>query len=106
MEYRQPIPKGKEVQDYVMVVLCAEWKGQFDNLTRSVNVGSSPKGLPEKQKNCAQIEGEAISNMEVGGQLSEVLERMQTVYSHNGYTNQWKKHHQGEQPDIKRENFL
>ncbi len=95
LSYRHPIPKDKIVEDYAMVVICAQRGGQFVNMTRTVSFGPVPRDLSERQKVCAEVDAAAIAGTTVGRPVREVLGDMKGVYAENGYPEQWKLHHQG-----------
>ncbi len=106
MNYRHPIPKGKKARSYVMVVVCAERRGQYVNLTRSVSFDPVEKELSKKQRVCAEVEAEAVINTKVGKPLNEVLDRMKEVYSAHDYPEQPELHHQGGPTGYREREFL
>ncbi|WML48302.1 hypothetical protein RCG23_24170 [Neobacillus sp. PS3-34] len=55
-KYRHPIPTEKKLDNYAMLVLCAEKWGLVSNATRFVHFGSLPKDIEDNVKKLAQID--------------------------------------------------
>jgi Xaa-Pro aminopeptidase len=93
--YRHPIPTGKKVQRYVMLVTCAEFGGLISCLTRFVHFGPMPDELKRKQQAVCNIDAAVNLATQPGRTLGEIFADLQRAYAANGYADQWTFHHQG-----------
>jgi hypothetical protein len=93
--FRHPIPKNKQIKNYVMVVVCAKREGQVVNLTRCVYFGKAPQILANRFKACAYVDARMISASIPDMKVTEILKEGIKAYQEMDYPNEWKKHHQG-----------
>jgi Xaa-Pro aminopeptidase len=93
--FRHPLPTQKEVNRYVMLVLCGRWKGLVCSLTRFVHFGPPPGELLEKAEAVAQIDAVMIAATRPGKSLGEIFQLTQAAYADAGFAEEWQLHHQG-----------
>lgn len=93
--YRHPIPTAKNVDQYVMVVICAEKCGLIANATRLVHFGELSVELHNKLQRVLQVEAALITATRPGRPLNEIFAAGVAQYAAVGFDNQWQYHHQG-----------
>jgi Xaa-Pro aminopeptidase len=93
--YRHPLPTGKVLEKYAMLVLCGRWKGLVASITRLVHFGTIPDELRRKIEAVAQIDAIMINATRPGRKLSDVFADARQAYAETGYADEWKLHHQG-----------
>jgi antitoxin VapB len=93
--YRHPLPTGKRMQKYAMLVLCGRKYGLVCSLTRLVHYGSLPDELHHKAQAVAKIDANFIAATQPGKPLSEIFQHAQSTYAEVGFTDEWQLHHQG-----------
>jgi Xaa-Pro dipeptidase len=91
---RQPVPSGKPVEHYVMLVTCAEYKGLFANLTRFVAFRPMVE-LDDRLRALADIDATVNLSTRPGRTLGEMFALIQRAYESHGYDGEWRRHHQG-----------
>lgn len=94
-QYRHPISTAKKINEYVMIVLCAERDGLIVNLSRLIHFGKPSFELKEKLNSVAKIDAAFILNTRPGVKVDQVLEAGKKAYKKQGYAGEWKNHHQG-----------
>ncbi|MCD4686706.1 MAG: M24 family metallopeptidase [Anaerolineae bacterium] len=92
---RHPLPTGKVMDKYAMLVLCARTGGLTCSVTRLVHFGALPDDLKRKQQACAEVDAAIIAASQPGRTLDELFGVLQTAYADAGYDGEWKLHHQG-----------
>lgn len=95
MRYRHPIPTGKRLDRYAMLVVCAEKYGLVANATRFVHFGALPAELTENAKKCAYIDARMNAATRPGRTMSEVFQTAVDAYAEVGYPDDWRWLHQG-----------
>lgn len=91
---RQPVPNGKPVEHYVMLVTCSEYKGLISNLTRFVAFRPMVE-LEDRLKALANIDATVNLSTRPGRTLGEMFKLIQRAYDDNGFPGEWQHHHQG-----------
>lgn len=94
-QYRHPIPTGKRLERYAMVVLCAERGGLIANATRFVHFGQLPDHLRENREKLAQIDLAMNLATRPGVAIRDVFARGIEMYKDVGYPDDWRFLHQG-----------
>ena len=92
---RHPLPTGRKMERYAMLVLCGRRSGLVASITRLVHFGRLPDELVKKQAACAQVDAAMIAATRPGRRLGEVFARAQDEYAAVGFPDEWKLHHQG-----------
>ena len=93
--YRHPLPTGKQLERYAMLVLCGRKNGLVASITRLVHFGPLPDELRQKSIALASIDANFIAATKPGKSLSEIFEGAQANYAEAGYPDEWRLHHQG-----------
>ncbi len=93
--FRHPLPTGKKMERYAMLVLCGRRQGLVASVTRLVHFGPLPDELRRKQEACAEVDATFISATRPGVTLGEVFAQAQAAYARTGFADEWQLHHQG-----------
>jgi Xaa-Pro aminopeptidase len=93
--FRHPLPTGKKLDKYAMLVLCGRKYGLVASLTRLVYFGHLPDDVRRKMVAVASIDATFITATRPGRTLSEVFKRASEAYAKTGFANEWYLHHQG-----------
>ena len=94
-KFRHPISQGKNIERYVMVVLCAKRKGLTVAITRIVHFGKIPEPLSRKHQAVIKVDAGFILNSEIGKPIGEIFDEGVKLYEQCGFPGEWKNHHQG-----------
>ncbi len=93
--FRHPLPTGKKLDQYAMLVLCGRRLGLVCSITRLVHFGTLSKDLHHRVSATAQVNATMIAGSRPGRTLSNVLAEAQRSYANVGYPTEWQQHHQG-----------
>jgi antitoxin VapB len=93
--YRHPLPTGKILDRYAMLVLCGRQRGLVANLTRLVHFGPPPDEVRRKTEAVARVDAAFIAATRPGRTLGDVLQAGIEAYAAAGYPDEWNLHHQG-----------
>ena len=93
--YRHPLPTGKELERYAMLVLCGRRWGLVCSVTRLVHFGRLPDELRRKAEAVAQIDATFLDATRPGQTLGQVFGRATAAYAESGFPDEWQLHHQG-----------
>ena len=93
--FRHPLPTGKKLECYAMLVLCGRRQGLVCSVTRLVHFGRLPDDLRRKAEAVARIDGTFIAATRPGQTLGAILQRATAVYAETGFSAEWTLHHQG-----------
>ncbi|HSD85529.1 MAG TPA: M24 family metallopeptidase, partial [Anaerolineae bacterium] len=93
--FRHPLPTGKKMAKYAMLVLCGRKYGLITSVTRLVHFGRLPDDLRRKLEAVAHIDATFIAATRPGRTLSEVFQRATEAYALTGFADEWQRHHQG-----------
>ncbi len=94
-KYRHPIPKGKKIEKYVLVVICGRREGLITSCSRFVHFGEPPAEIREKHSKIIRVDAEYITNTIPGRKVSDVFKFAMNKYKEIGYEDQWQFLHQG-----------
>jgi Xaa-Pro aminopeptidase len=94
-KYRHPLPTGKKLENYAMLVLCGRKWGLVASITRSIYFGRMPEELKNKSRALAQVDAHFIAATRPGAKLYEILQEGISCYQLYGFVDEWKSHHQG-----------
>ena len=64
--FRHPLPTGKALDKYAMLVLCGRRQGLVASVTRLVHFGSLPAEVRRKQEACAHVDATLIAGSRPG----------------------------------------
>jgi antitoxin VapB len=92
---RHPLPTGKRLDRYAMLILCGRWRGLIASVTRLVHFGRLPEAIRAKSQAVAGIDAAMIAATRVGATLGDVLTAAAQAYATAGFPDEWRHHHQG-----------
>jgi Xaa-Pro aminopeptidase len=93
--FRHPLPTAKKMDRYAMLVLCGRRNGLVCSLTRLMHFGRLPDDLRLKAEAVAAIDAAFITATRPGQVLSEVFKAGLAAYTEEGFSDEWRLHHQG-----------
>jgi len=93
--YRHPLPTGKKLDRYAMLVLCGRRWGLVCSLTRLIHFGPLPDELRRKAEATAQVDATLIAATCPGKTLGDVFAQGVAAYKATGFADEWQLHHQG-----------
>ncbi len=93
--FRHPLPTGKRLERYAMLILCGRMQGLVCSLTRLVHFGRLPDDLRRKAEAVARIDAGYIAATRPGRRLSDIFEEGTQAYRRQGFADEWRLHHQG-----------
>ncbi len=93
--YRHPLPTGKKLDKYAMLILCGRQHGLVCSLTRLVHFGPLSDELKRKMAATARVDATFISSTRPGQSLVGIFDKAIAAYAEAGYPGEWQKHHQG-----------
>lgn len=93
--YRHPLPTGKTLDKYAMLVLCGRREGLVCSITRLIHFGPLPDEIRRKMEACAHVDATIIAASQPGTSLDALFKTLQNAYARAGFADEWKLHHQG-----------
>lgn len=93
--FRHPLPTGKALDHYAMLVLCGRRHGLVASITRLVHFGPLPADVRRKAEACARVDATFIAHTRPAARLGDVLRAGIDAYAAAGYPDEWQLHHQG-----------
>jgi antitoxin VapB len=93
--FRHPLPTGKQLQAYAMLVLCGRMWGLVCSTTRFVHFGRLPDELRRKADAVARVDAQFIAATRPGRKLREIFAEGIDAYRAAGFASEWQLHHQG-----------
>jgi antitoxin VapB len=93
--FRHPLPTGKVLDRYAMLVLCGRRQGLVCSITRLVHFGPIPAEVQRKAIACAAVDATLIAQTRPGARLGDVFTAATAAYAAAGFADEWKLHHQG-----------
>lgn len=94
-KFRHPLPTGKRLDRYAMLVLCGRRRGLVCSITRLVHFGALPDQLRQKQQAVARVDAAFIAATRPGAILSDIFAHAAVAYEQDGFADEWRLHHQG-----------
>lgn len=94
-ERRHPLPTGKAVSRYAMLVVCARKNGVIASATRLVHFGPVPEELRVRHRAVAEIDARIIDATRPGESLAGLYGKLRDFYREAGYPDEIDCHHQG-----------
>ena len=93
--FRHPLPTGKPLDRYAMLILCGRKWGLVCSITRLVYFGRLPAELRRKAEAVAHIDAAFIAATRPGQVLGDIFRGAAEVYRETGFPDEWRLHHQG-----------
>jgi Xaa-Pro aminopeptidase len=94
-KFRHPLPTGKKLERYAMLILCGRQHGLIASITRLVHFGALPAELRRKMEATARVDAAFLAATRPGRSLGEVFQRAVAAYAETGFADEWQLHHQG-----------
>lgn len=93
--YRHFLPTNTPVGSYAIVSVSGRRHGQVVSATRMVHFGAVGTELKQKYEAVLRVEAALLYASKTGNSLGEVLQAGIDQYAQEGYSKEWKLHHQG-----------
>lgn len=93
--FRHPLPTGKRLESYAMLVLCGRQNGLVCSVTRLVHFGPLPDELCRKTEAVATVDATFIAATRPGQMLGTIFQTAVEAYARAGFPDEWQYHHQG-----------
>lgn len=95
LRFRHPLPTGRQLQAYAMLVLCGRMWGLVCSITRLVHFGRLPDDLRMKADAMARVDAQFMRSTRPGRKLREIFAEGIDAYRAVGFADEWQFHHQG-----------
>ena len=95
MKYKHAVARGKRVERYAMLNLCARKWGLAISITRFVHFGKLPEELAARFRSAAQVNAALLDASGVGATSAQLFKVAQDAYTAEGYPGEERFHHQG-----------
>jgi antitoxin VapB len=93
--YRHPLPTGKRLDKYAMLVMCGRKWGLVCSVTRLVHFGTLPEELRRRQAALAVVNAMFTASTRPNVKLGDIVAQVQETYAAGGFGHEWRLHHQG-----------
>ncbi len=93
--YRHPIPTGKKLRDYAMIVLGGSLWGLCISLTRFVSFHPLPDDLRRRWRDVSRLAAVVNRATTPGRAWSDIFGELTRAYADLGWGEEWTLHHQG-----------
>lgn len=93
--YRHPLPTGKRVEKYGMIVICGRKHGLIASVTRLFHFGPMSDELKRKHQAVVEVDTVFIAESHPGAVVGDIFAAAQKAYEEKGYPGEWQFHHQG-----------
>ncbi len=94
-QFRHPLPTDLVIQDYFMLVICAERNGLIAACSRLASFGRLSEELAAKHRAVAMVDAAFIGATNPGAKFGDIYAEGQEAYAAAGFADQWQFHHQG-----------
>jgi Xaa-Pro dipeptidase len=92
---RHPLPTGRRLERYAMLVIGARRHGLNLSATRLVHFGPVPEELRLRHLACTRVDAAFLTATRPGAALRSVFAAGQGAYVAAGFPEEWRHHHQG-----------
>jgi antitoxin VapB len=94
--FRHPLPTGKKLTRYAMLVRCGRRRGLVCSCCRALFIlAGSPDELRRKSAAVARIDATFIASTRPGRILGTIFQGALEAYATAGFADEWQLHHQG-----------
>jgi Xaa-Pro aminopeptidase len=93
--FRHPLPTGKTLERFALLVLSGRRRGLVCSISRMVHFGPVPAELERKIRAVARVNAAFIAHSRPGASLGDLLAIGKAAYAEAGYPEEWRHHHQG-----------
>jgi Xaa-Pro dipeptidase len=95
LKYKHAVARGKKIDTYAMINLCARKWGLTVSITRFAHFGAIPSELEERFHSSAQVNAALLDASRVGATSAELFRVAADAYAANGFPGDEQLHHQG-----------
>ena len=95
MHYRHAVARGRKLERYGMLNLCARKWGLAISITRFVHFGALPEELKQRFASAARVNAALLDATRVGATSAELFQVTKNAYSREGFQGEEELHHQG-----------
>ena len=95
LRYKHAVARGKKIDKYAMINLCARKWGLTLSITRFAHFGSLPSELEERFHAAAQVNAALLDASRVGATSAELFRAAKDAYAAQGFPGDEQLHHQG-----------
>ena len=95
LKYKHAVARGKRLEKYAMLNLCARKWGLAVSITRFAHFGALPIDLAEKFDAAAQVNAALLDASRVGATSAELFRVAADTYASAGFAGDEQMHHQG-----------
>jgi antitoxin VapB len=93
--HRHPLPAGRHVERYFMLVTCAERGGLIAACSRLAHFGKVPADLAARHRAVCTVDAALIAATRPGAGFGTIFAEAQAAYAAVGFADEWRNHHQG-----------
>lgn len=93
--YRHPVPTGKKLEKYAMLVISGEKHGLYASATRLVHFGQVTAELEKRFQAVLQVEAAYLRATTPDNKLKDIFQQGIEAYASTGFPGEWTYHHQG-----------
>jgi Xaa-Pro dipeptidase len=95
LKYKHAVARGKKLEKYAMLNLCARKWGLTVSITRFAHFGSLPSELAERFHAAAQVNAALLDASRVGATSAKLFQGAANAYAAQGFPGDEQLHHQG-----------
>src|SRR5580658_1416914 len=95
LKYKHAVARGKKIDKYAMINLCARKWGLTVSITRFAHFGPLPSELEERFHASAQVNAALLDASRIGATSAELFRVAADAYAANGFPGEEQLHHQG-----------
>jgi Xaa-Pro dipeptidase len=95
LKYKHAVARGKRLEKYAMLNLCARKWGLTVSITRFAHFGALPAELAERFHAAAQVNAALLDATRVGATSAKLFGVAKDAYAREGFAGDEQTHHQG-----------
>jgi Xaa-Pro dipeptidase len=95
LKYKHAVARGKKLDKYAMLNLCARKWGLTVSITRFAHFGPPPSELEDRFHAAAQVNAALLDASRVGATSAELFRIAVDAYTREGFPGEEQLHHQG-----------
>lgn len=95
LNYKHAVARGKKIDKYAMVNLCARKWGLTVSITRFAHFGPLPSELADRFHAAAQVNAALLDGSRLGATSAQLFGIAADAYAANGFPGDEQLHHQG-----------
>lgn len=95
LKYKHAVARGKKIDKYAMINLCARKWGLTVSITRFAHFGPLPSELEDRFHAAAQVNAALLDASRVGATSAKLFSIAAEAYAREGFPGEEQLHHQG-----------